>query len=540
MKVTNLNGSGEGSLRWALEDLDGPRIVVFAVGGQIDLKDEIQINGDVTLAGQTAPGGITVTGARLRVVDSNVIIRGMNLRPGESRDGYDPDNRDGISVGKGGRVVEDVIIDSNSITWAVDENTSTWNRPSNVTWSNNIIAEGLDRSIHPKGEHSMGMLIGDGSENISIIGNLFASNDQRNAVVKDASEHIEYINNVVYNYGHQGLEVQGGSVHAIGNVMISGADSNGRAAIRFNDGDGRNAFYVSDNSSEVGGTATDKIRSGYVFDPATKEIIPSEDVREWVLSHAGVIIDGERSRIDQRIIDSVVDDDGRIIDSPDDVGGYLDRGSSSALRDSDDDGIPDAYEQLLGSDAHKSDAQGDADGDGLANIEDYINSLLDGSGPAPSRYAVSVDSSDFVAEDAAGPDSFIIEAEDFDIKEGFDVARLMAASDGKVLSALRDAEATTTFKGDSGTYDIGVQYFDEADGVSYLEVRLNGKVLDAWHWRADLGSNLANWMTKTTHVIDNVELEAGDEIMLVGSGDRANEPMRIDALEFTAVDTVLA
>ncbi|MCA0996165.1 hypothetical protein [Alloyangia pacifica] len=556
VKVTNLNDSGKGSLRWALEDLDGPRIVVFEVGGQIDLTDQIQINGDVTLAGQTAPGGITVTGARLRVVESNVIIRGMNVRPGDSKDGHDPDNRDGISVGKDGRVVKNVIIDSNSLSWAIDENASTWGGPSNVTWSNNIIAEGLVNSSHSKGDHSMGMLIGDGSSNISIIGNLFASNDQRNAIVKDASESIEFVNNVVYNYGRQGLEVHGGSLHAIGNVMISGDDSDGRAAIRVNSGSGDNAFYISDNVSEIGGDATNKIKSGLVFDPATEEILPTSKVLDWVLSHAGVMIDGERSEIDERIIKTVLNDTGELIDAPKDVGGYLDRGSSSALKDSDDDGIPDVHEVLLGSNVNKADAQGDADGNGIANIEDYINGLLDGFGSAPT---VSVDLS-YTPDDSAdeedttsdeqtvtasgdsetSADGFSIEAEDFDLSGDFRTASLGDASGRKVIKSQHEGTATTTFEGESGTYDMRIDYFDENDGVSYLEVRLNDEVLDAWYWDQNLGSAFANKQTLTHRVIEDVDIEAGDEIIFYGVGDRGNEPMRIDTLAFTPSDALFA
>ncbi|NDW00156.1 hypothetical protein [Salipiger sp. PrR002] len=549
-----MNDSGTGSLRWALEDLDGPRIVVFEVGGQIDLKDEIQINGDVTLAGQTAPGGITVTGARLRVVESNVIIRGMNVRPGDSDDGHDPDNRDGISVGKRGNVVENVIIDSNSISWAIDENTATWGAPSNVTWSNNIIAEGLVNSSHSKGDHSMGMLIGDGSTNISIIGNLLASNDQRNAIVKDASENIEFINNVVYNYGRQGLEVYGGSLHAIGNVMISGEDSNGRAAIRFNTGSGDNAFYISNNISEIGGNATGKIKSGLVFDAATEEVLPTSEVLDWVLSHAGVMIGGERSKIDARIIDTVLKDIGTLIDAPKDVGGYLDRVTSLVLRDSDDDGIPDVHEVLLGSDVTKADAQADADGNGIANIEDYINGLLDGSGAAPT---VSVDvsySPEESTEDtgvgeqtqsASGNSTgsaaaFSIEAEDFDLSGGFSTASLGHASGRRVIRSLDEGTATTTFDGESGTYDMRIDYFDENDGVSYLEVRLNDEVLDAWYWDQNLGSAYADAKTLTYRMIKDVDIEAGDEIIFYGSGDRGSEPLRIDTLAFTPSDAVFA
>ena len=143
VKVTNLNDSGAGSLRWALEDLDKPRIVLFDVGGLITLKDSIQVNGDVTVAGQTAPGsGVTIRGGRLQVVEDDAIIRGLKFRPGDGS-GQDFGERDGISVGINKTLVERVVIDSNSMTWATDENTSVWSGARDVTYSNNIIAEGL-------------------------------------------------------------------------------------------------------------------------------------------------------------------------------------------------------------------------------------------------------------------------------------------------------------------------------------------------------------------------------------------------------------
>jgi hypothetical protein len=91
-----------------------------------------------------------------------------------------------------------------SVTWALDENISTWYRTTrNVTISNSIIAEGLDNSIHPKGAHSKGLMIGDGSRRISVVRNLIANNIERNPYLKPGTT-AELINNVVYGWGPDG------------------------------------------------------------------------------------------------------------------------------------------------------------------------------------------------------------------------------------------------------------------------------------------------------------------------------------------------
>ncbi len=549
VKVTNLNDSGEGSLRWALEDLDGPRIVVFEVGGQIDLESQIQINGDVTVAGQTAPGGITVTGGRLRVVESNVIIRGMTVRPGDDPDGQNPDDRDGISIGKAGNVVENVILDSNSISWSIDENVATWGSPSNITISNNIVAEALKDSLHPKGDHSMGMLIGDHSSNVSIIGNLLVSNQFRNALVKDDAKNIEFINNVIYNYGNEGLVVAGEStVHVIGNVFIKGQDSGGREAIRFISDTGKASYYVADNVGDVGGVNTSQIQSDFVFDPATTEVMTSSEALDWILENVGARANGELSEIDQRIIDSVLKDTGAIIDSPDDVGGYGNSKGGAALADSDGDGIPDFYEQVIGSDAKVADANRDADGDGYSNIENYINGLLDG-------FSEFVDTGDGNLTDGSdeteltdGDDStsgtpgtigtvITVEAEDLDLTEGWATKSLSSASGGKVIQNESGElqSASLAFDGDAGVYSLTVTYYDENDGVSTLAVLVNGEQVATWDWDEELGSALANKSTLTSKLIEGLELKEGDVVTLQGQHD-GGEPLRIDtvSLEMTA------
>lgn len=557
VKVTNLDDSGVGSLRWALEDLDQKRIVVFEVGGQIDLKDQIQINGDVTVAGQTAPGGITVTGGRLRVVESEVIIRGLNVRPGDAADGSKPDDRDGIAVGKRGSTVENVVIDSNSISWSVDELASTWGAPKNVTFSNNIMAEALQSSIHPKGDHSMGLLIGDGSSNVSVVGNLLASNEHRNATIKDDAKQIEFVNNVVHNYGPNGLRLnEGSTANVVSNIYQAGPDSAGREAIRLESPQASTAYYLSGNEAEVAGSATSKVKNDYVFTPRTTEVMGTDELLEHVLSTAGARAQGLNA-IDARIIDYVRNGKGKIIDSPDEVGGYLDGGLRRGPRDSDDDGIPDSYESLIGSDPNRADAQADADKDGYANIEDYINGLIDGfdtkpgtggdkagdtagapaarapAQSAPAQSAPAAEAASATGSAAKVAPGRVVEAETLQLSGGLSADTLNAASGNGVVRARSDAmqRAEMDFDGASGRYDLTVNYFDENDGVSRLAVQVNGRTVAEWDWDQDLGSFKANNDTRTSKVIEGLELAKGDTVTLLGTRD-GKEPLRIDTLEF--------
>ncbi|NRB16739.1 MAG: right-handed parallel beta-helix repeat-containing protein, partial [Rhodobacteraceae bacterium] len=342
VKVTSLADSGPGSLRWALEELDGPRIVVFEVSGQINLTDAIKVNGDVTVAGQTSPEGITVIGAKLRIVESDVIIRGMQFRPGDG-EGDSPANRDGISIGNKNQTVENVIIDSNSFSWSIDELVTVLYGSQNITISNNILAEALRNSLHPKGDHSMGLLIGDGSSNITIHGNLIAHNQFRNIMVEDDAKSIEFINNLVYNYGDTGFKGhEGTTAHLIGNVYIAGEDSVDRAAILLLEPHSDTGYYLEDNVAEVDGPAISKISDSYLFTPSNVNVLPSSEVFDQGLANAGARYPS-LTVTDERIIQSVIDGTGRIIDSPDDVGGYDSVPNTEAPSDRDDDGMPDAH-----------------------------------------------------------------------------------------------------------------------------------------------------------------------------------------------------
>ena len=182
LMVTNLNDSGPGSLRAAIE-AEGPRTVIFRVAGTIELKTRIDIaNPYITIAGQTAPGGgITLkidpnyTRSPLRILTHDVILRYIRSRPGPST--AESDILDALTIPSG----HDIIVDHCSFSWATDEVVNTWNDVHDITIQWSIISEGLNDSTHPKGPHSKGMLIGsEGAERISVHHNLFAHNRKRN------------------------------------------------------------------------------------------------------------------------------------------------------------------------------------------------------------------------------------------------------------------------------------------------------------------------------------------------------------------------
>ena len=205
-QVTNLGDSGPGSLRSCVE-ASGPRYVVFKTGGTISLKNRLTVtNPNLTIAGQTAPGGgITLRmdpssgtdQGTMQIATHDVVVRYVRFRPGNG--GGADDSHDAITIYKAG--VKNVVIDHCSFSWAIDENVNTYDESTDITISNSIIAEGLSNAGHPTGEHSKGLLAGGvNAHNVSIHHNLFVSNMDRNPQISGLSV-ADVRNNVVYNYG---------------------------------------------------------------------------------------------------------------------------------------------------------------------------------------------------------------------------------------------------------------------------------------------------------------------------------------------------
>jgi len=395
IEVTNLNESGAGSLRAALE-ASGPRIVVFRTGGTITLTSNLKIsNPYITVAGQTAPGdGIQIRGAAITVITHDVVIRGLRIRTGDGP-GPSPDNRDAMQVEAQNGEVYNVVIDHCSFSWGIDENVAFYYKDTHdVTLSNSIISEALYNSLHSKGPHGMGFTSGqaDGStygpKNIAIIGNLFVSNDQRNPRLSLSSAFVA--NNVVYNRGLKDVDIGSGveaqHVTVVGNLFLKGNSYKGNNKSIFirNDAPAGSRIFANDNdcSSYNSGVCYEYHTS---FNPITDSppvwplgyvAKPSSAILDSVLTNAGAR-PFNPGPVDTRIINNVRNGTGNIIDSQSQVGGWPTLRPGSAAQDTDRDGMPDNWEVNHGLNSNDpNDQNSDRNSDGYTNIEEYINSFF--------------------------------------------------------------------------------------------------------------------------------------------------------------------
>lgn len=208
--VVNLNDSGTGSLRWALE-ANGPRLVVFSVGGYIDLNSDISINsGSITVAGQTAPDpGVIVRYGTLRIRDSNVRVEHITVMPGASQDPVVAEKRDGISVygsPKRGVYLSGIWLRHVSVGWGVDENIGVQGLVDALKVERSLIFDGLSSGGHPKGNHSMNLALGAQVRRAVIVGNLLTGSNWRNPRFTSGNT-VSFVNNAVYVAGRKATHI---------------------------------------------------------------------------------------------------------------------------------------------------------------------------------------------------------------------------------------------------------------------------------------------------------------------------------------------
>lgn len=405
IEVTNLNDSGPGSLRQALEVETGPRIVIFRVGGIIELKSRITIKGEehghVYVAGQTAPGdGITVIKHPLGMMSTeDVIIRNLRVRVGDaSGTAYD---------GMGMASSDHCIIDHCTISWTIDEGFSS-RGAKNITFQWNIIAEALNNSVHGKGEHGYAvsisgdtgsfhhnLLVHNAGRNWSMAGNL-EQDDQT------CAGNLDIRNNVVYNYKNRTTDGGAKRVNFVANYYKKGPSSQTMSIFHI-DGGGQLAYMAGNKYTEADGTVLlDPVtgnqlafttNNGYYrneeFFPSLIKEETADEAFDSVLAKAGAIYP-KRDYLDTRVVEETrtgtatytgsVGKNSGIIDSQKDVGGYPNetnfKGGNGPV-DYDGDGMPDEWES-----AHGLDSEDTTDGneytlspEGYTNIEMYLNEL---------------------------------------------------------------------------------------------------------------------------------------------------------------------
>jgi hypothetical protein len=395
LKVTNLDDSGPGSLRAAVE-ADGPRTIVFDVGGTIALKSALRIRaGRVTIAGQTAPGGgITLRDHPLTIEADDVVVRFIRSRLGD----VSGVETDAISVVRGRRI----ILDHVSASWSVDETLSAGSRFESperalydltVQWS--IISESLNQSRHAKGDHGYGSLVrGAYGGRMTFHHNLWANHRARmprpgNYLGPDEDPIgplIEFRSNVFYNWGgaRAGYNADTATHIAynfIDNAYVPGPDSTGQAAFAesntlaraFFSGNIMDGVQPEDPWSLVRGVTGPEYKLAAPIDVAPVAPVSAAIAYERVLAQAGA--SRPRDAVDIRIVDGVRSRTGRIIDTPSAVGGWPALEPGAARTDTDHDGMPDDWERRNGFDPTRADDAADADGDGYTNLEHWLAAL---------------------------------------------------------------------------------------------------------------------------------------------------------------------
>ncbi|MEX2336447.1 MAG: pectinesterase family protein [Fulvivirga sp.] len=398
--VTNLNDDGEGSLRKGIVR-HGARTIVFAVSGTINLKSRLDINrGDLTVLGQTAPGqGITIKGYPVAVKADNVIIRYMRFRMGDIN-GVQDDAFKGDDV-------ENVILDHCSISWATDENSSFYsNRNFTMQWC--IISEALNNSVHEKGDHGYGGIWG--GEKVSFHHNLIASNNSRNprfsgskTTQNSEKEFVDFRNNVIFNWGSNSIYGgENGTYNMVNNYFKPGpATSSSKKDRILEPYEPYGKFYIDGNfmvgAKEVIADNWQGVKSDNPEALKLSSEIPiDENVKTHgaqeaffrVLNNAGASY--FRDAIDARIVRETrtgnTEFGNGIIDSQEEVGGWVPDVPSEAPKDSDQDGMPDAWEKENKLDPETHNHSGYDLDENYTNLEVYANSLV----PASEKYDIVV------------------------------------------------------------------------------------------------------------------------------------------------------
>ena len=398
-------------MRSAINDT-GARIILFKVSGTIELSSKLEIkNGNVTIAGQTAPGdGICIKNYTTWVKADNVIIRFIRFRMGDETQQED----DAIT----GKDRKNIIIDHCSMSWCTDECASFYDN-ENFTMQWCLLSESLRISVHAKGTHGYGGIWG--GKTATFHHNLLAHHDSRNARFCGSrysnlaeKELVDFRNNVIYNWGsNSSYAGEGGSYNMVNNYYKAGpATINNSSKSRIMEpyaDDGKNSqaagvwglFFIDGNVMENSSSVSadnwlgvkpkteynlDLLKSSTEFEVPFVTTHSADEAYDKVLESVGASL--SRDVVDSRIVREVKDGNytyegsqgstGGLIDSQSDVGGWPVLNQTEALVDTDGDGIPDEWEIANGLDPENpNDGKKKTLQKGYTNVEVYMNSLVD-------------------------------------------------------------------------------------------------------------------------------------------------------------------
>lgn len=414
--VTKTEDDGsEGTLRYAL-DQKGPRYIVFTTGGTIYLQSPLRIKeGDVTIAGQTAPGdGITVANYETFVAADNVIIRYMRFRMGDQKK-YEGD-------ALGARFIKNLMVDHCSMSWSTDETVSIYvNENTTLQWC--VIAESLRNSFHQKGAHGYGGIAG--GKFASFHHNLYAHHDSRNPRLGEyagskfaLTDLTDFRNNVIFNWGHNSLYGgEGMNVNIINNYYKPGPATTTRQRIVAIDKNEKpqaevyniwGKYYISGNVMEGDPEVTknnwtegvfSQMKASYNLTQEEKNAIKinqphevhnnikthsAKEAYEKILQFGGASL--KRDAIDLHVLKDTRNGSftykgskgstNGIIDSQNDVGGFPILASGKYSLDSDHDGMPDEWEINNALNPNVANTNGRDLDKNYDNIEVYMNDIV--------------------------------------------------------------------------------------------------------------------------------------------------------------------
>ncbi|HEY1717905.1 MAG TPA: autotransporter-associated beta strand repeat-containing protein [Verrucomicrobiae bacterium] len=388
--VTTLADSGTGSFRDAVSQAN--RIIIFDVGGYINLNSAVSCANNLTIAGQTAPGdGIGIMGHEVSFsVRTNDIVRFVRFRPGSVA----ASTEDGINVGD----ATNMIFDHVSIEFAPYNNVDAHGNDTGgnqLTIQNSILADPIGQQFNA---HTEAL-----NNTFSWCYDIFSSAHDRNPLAK---VNTVFINNVVYNFqaGYTVADTSGNFSHdIISNYFITGPSTTS-ASDDFFQMDGNQSIYSagnlldSDNNGVLGGSSTAPGGVNVLaspWSPVTADIPAFSTVAgyRYDVSAAGAL---PHDQVDQLVVKDVTSlgTSGRMWDSQTDTGlgnnGYGVINSGIPATDSDGDGMPDYWEKTVGLNYLLNDSMTIAS-DGYANIEHYLNWLAAPHALTATNTAVDVD-----------------------------------------------------------------------------------------------------------------------------------------------------